>query len=119
MSAAGIIQAAALLAILTALTPPLGRYMAWVFRRPPRGLERRLLGVLRVDLTEEQDWKSYARSMLIFSALCFVALYVLLRTQGLHPLIQRASTRAPGTCPSTRRRRSSATPAGAERSAAV
>jgi potassium-transporting ATPase potassium-binding subunit len=85
VSAAGITQAAALLAILTALTPPLGRYMAWVFRRPPRALERRLLTVLRVDLTDEQDWKAYARSMLVFSALCFVALYVLLRTQGLHP----------------------------------
>jgi potassium-transporting ATPase potassium-binding subunit len=85
VSAAGIIQAAALLAILTALTPPLGRYVAWVFRRPPRGLERRLLTLLRVDLTDEQDWKAYARSMLVFSALCFAALYVLLRTQGLHP----------------------------------
>ena len=33
----------------------------------------------------EQDWKAYARTTLVFSALFFVALFVILRTQGIHP----------------------------------
>ena len=32
-----------------------------------------------------QDWKAYARSVLVFSALSFALLYLVLRTQGLHP----------------------------------
>ena len=42
----------------------------------------RLLGVRR---ERGQDWKGYARSVLVFSALSFPLLYLVLRTQGLHP----------------------------------
>ncbi len=87
-------------AILTALAMPLGSYMAKVYtgRRvflSPifSGPERFLYVILRVDPKREQDWKSYAKSLLIFSLAGWLLLYVILRTQnaffvphGLNPL---------------------------------
>src|SRR5262245_5661319 len=71
MTAAGWLEIALYVAILTAITPVLGRYMAWVFRRPHR--------------QEEQSWKQYARSVLVSSAVFFGVLYLILRTQSIHP----------------------------------
>src|ERR1700741_3312123 len=71
MTAAGWIEIALYVAILTALTPVLGRYMAWVYSKPA--------------LWPEQDWKQYARSVLVSSAVFFGLLYLILRTQSLHP----------------------------------
>jgi potassium-transporting ATPase potassium-binding subunit len=92
VSAQGWLQIAIYLAVLTALTPLLGGYMARVYRNervfltPVFGaLERGLYRVLRVDVSVQQDWKAYARTTLVFSALFFVVLYVILRTQGIHP----------------------------------
>jgi K+-transporting ATPase ATPase A chain len=75
--------------ILTALALPLGSYMAKVYtgRRvflSPifAGGERFLYAVLRVDPKREQDWKSYAKSLLIFSLAGWLLLYVILRTQN-------------------------------------
>ncbi len=76
--------------ILTALAAPLGRYMAAVyagehtlldplFRTP----ERLLYRVMRVDPDREQDWKSYAKSLIIFSLAGWLLLYLILRTQTL------------------------------------
>jgi K+-transporting ATPase ATPase A chain len=88
----GWLQIALYVAVLTALTPLLGGYMARVYRNervfltPVFGpLERMIYGLLRVNPEEQQDWKSYARTTLMFSALFFVVLYVILRTQGIHP----------------------------------
>jgi potassium-transporting ATPase potassium-binding subunit len=88
----GWLQLAAFLAILVALVPLLGGYMARlytgerVFLTPVLGpVERVLLRALRVDAATGQDWKRYARSLLVFSAVFWVALYVILRTQTLHP----------------------------------
>jgi K+-transporting ATPase ATPase A chain len=74
--------------ILTALALSLGRYMAKVYtgRRVLlsmvlAGPERLLYRVLRVDPEREQDWKSYAKSLVIFSLTGWLALYVILRTQ--------------------------------------
>ncbi len=74
---------------LTALAIPLGGYMAKVYtgRRvflSPilAGPERLLVSVLRVNLTHEQDWKSYAKSLLVFSLVGWLALYLILRTQN-------------------------------------
>ena len=44
-----------------------------------------LYRLLRVDPTRGQDWKAYARSLLVLSALFWLALYLILRTQTLHP----------------------------------
>jgi K+-transporting ATPase ATPase A chain len=88
----GWLQIAIYFAVLTALTPLLGGYMARVYGNerlllsPVLGpLERLIYRLLRVDPTEQQDWKSYARTTLVFSALFWLVLYVILRTQGIHP----------------------------------
>jgi K+-transporting ATPase ATPase A chain len=78
MSAAGWIEIALYVALLTALTPVLGAYMTRVYRKE--------VGIAAVDRVSarllgdrEQDWKAYARSVLVFSAVFFVVLYVILR----------------------------------------
>jgi K+-transporting ATPase ATPase A chain len=47
--------------------------------------ERLLYRLLGIDPSEQQDWKQYARSMLIFSLFSWLALYLLLRSQSVHP----------------------------------
>ena len=92
MTAQGWAQIAFYLVVLTALTPPLGAYMARVYQGEGVVLERvfgpveRVIYVaLRTDPGRQQDWKAYAKSVLIFSALFWVVLYAILRTQGIHP----------------------------------
>jgi potassium-transporting ATPase potassium-binding subunit len=75
--------------ILSALAMPLGTYMARVysgervFLTPIVGWAERLLyKILRVDPKREQDWKSYAKSLIIFSLAGWLLLYVILRTQN-------------------------------------
>ena len=88
MNAAGWIEIALFLALLTAITPVLGGYMARVFGGEVVALapvERLLYRVLGVDPERGQDWKSYARSVLVLTVVSGVALYLILRTQTLHP----------------------------------
>src|SRR4051794_31295604 len=92
MTAAGWSEIALYFVVLTALTPVVGGYMARVYRFEPVFLgrlvgpvERGLYRVLRVDPNQGQDWKSYARSVLVFSAVFWGLLYLILRTQGIHP----------------------------------
>jgi potassium-transporting ATPase potassium-binding subunit len=89
----GFVQIAIFCAALVAAMPLLGGYMARVFRNervflsPVVGpVERITYKLLRVDPTREQDWKAYAKTLLIFSGLFWLALYLILRTQTLHPL---------------------------------
>jgi potassium-transporting ATPase potassium-binding subunit len=93
MTAQGWLQIAIYLGVLTALTPLLGGYMARVytgervFLTPILGpVERLTYRLLRANPNREQDWKSYARTVIVFSALFWVVLYVILRTQGIQPL---------------------------------
>ena len=81
MTVAGWIEIALFVALLTALTPLLGGYMARVFRGEPVCLDR-VVGPLErgtyraaAASTRErgQDWKAYARSVLVFSAAFGVA----------------------------------------------
>jgi K+-transporting ATPase ATPase A chain len=88
----GWLQIAIYLAVLTALTPPLGGYMARVYRgervflSPVLGpFERLTYRLLRVNPNRQQDWKAYARTTVVFSLLFWIVLYVILRTQGIHP----------------------------------
>jgi len=90
--AQGWLQIALFLAVLIALVKPVGLYMARVFegRRvfltPLVGpIERTTYRVLRVRPDEGQDWKAYARSLVVFSLLFWIALYLILRTQGIQP----------------------------------
>jgi potassium-transporting ATPase potassium-binding subunit len=76
--------------ILTALAMPLGRYMAAVYTDQPtfldplfRGPERLFYRVMRVDPERGQDWKQYAKSLIIFSLAGWLLLYFILRTQTL------------------------------------
>ena len=88
MTAAGWIEIAVFLAVLTALTAPMGAYLARVYRGDVNFLgwvERPLLRMLGDRATRGQDWKAYAKSILIFSALFWLLLYLILRTQSLHP----------------------------------
>jgi potassium-transporting ATPase potassium-binding subunit len=57
-----------------------------VFLTPVLGpLERVTYRVLRTDPERGQDWKAYARSLIVFSLIGFLALYLILRTQHIHP----------------------------------
>jgi K+-transporting ATPase ATPase A chain len=85
--------------VLTALAIPLGHYLAAVYTgqrtlldRVVGGPERLLYRVIRTDPTRGQDWKAYAKSLVIFSLAGWLLLYVILRTQilwdftGLNPM---------------------------------
>ena len=92
MTGQGWLQIAIYVAVLTALTPVIGGYMARVFRGERvflspllRPVERLTYRLIRVDPSVSHDWKSYARTTIVFSALFWGALYLILRTQGIHP----------------------------------
>jgi potassium-transporting ATPase potassium-binding subunit len=85
MTVGGWLEIVLYLAVLTALTPVIGGYMARVFRGDVQRLafvERPLYRVLGVDPARGQDWKGYARSILVFSIAGAVVLYVIVRAQG-------------------------------------
>jgi K+-transporting ATPase ATPase A chain len=88
----GWLQIVVFCAVFTAIVPFLGAYMARVFSdervflTPVVGpLERLVYRVLRVDTRVSQGWKSYAGTLLVFSGLFWLVLYLILRTQTLHP----------------------------------
>jgi len=75
--------------ILTALAFPLGSYMARVYTGERvflspifAGPERFLYRILRVDPERKQEWKSYAKSLIVFSLAGWLLLYIILRTQN-------------------------------------
>jgi K+-transporting ATPase ATPase A chain len=74
--AQGFLQIALFCAILVASVPLLGGYMARIFTAQRLPLVPNLPG---------QDWKAYAKSLLVFSALSGVLLFAILRTQAIHP----------------------------------
>jgi potassium-transporting ATPase potassium-binding subunit len=89
----GYLQIALFVVVLVALVKPVGIYLARVFQNervflsPVFGpIERGAYRVLRVNPEAEgQDWKQYARSVLVFSLLFWILLYLILRTQGIQP----------------------------------
>jgi potassium-transporting ATPase potassium-binding subunit len=92
MTAQGWLQLAVFLGLVVAIAPLLGSYMARVFTgervllaRVLAPAERGFYRLLRVDSEREQDWKGYARSVLLFSLVSWLALYALLRLQGVLP----------------------------------
>jgi K+-transporting ATPase ATPase A chain len=83
----------ALVALIGVATPLVGGYLAKVFGggRAPGDrvfspLERLVYRAVGVDPEQEQRWTVYARSVLAFSVVSVVALYVLQRVQGSLPL---------------------------------
>ena len=102
VTAQGWLQIALYVAVLTALTPVLGAYMARVYSNEPVLLtrvvgpvERLSYRVMRVDPAAQQDWRAYARTALVFSVVSFVALYLILRSQGIHPFNPEGFASAP------------------------
>jgi potassium-transporting ATPase potassium-binding subunit len=88
----GFVQIAIFCALIVAVVPLLGGYMAHVFRGertfldPVMGpLERETYRLLRIDPTRGQDWKAYARGVIFFSLAGWLLLFLILRTQTLHP----------------------------------
>ncbi len=89
----GWVQISIFFAVLLAIVPLLGGYMARVFTgervflSPVLGpLERFTYKVLRVDAGVSQGWKAYAGTLLVFSRPRSGSRSILiLRTQTLHP----------------------------------
>src|SRR4051794_7310902 len=92
MTAAGWLTIVLFGVVLVATTPLIGTYMFRVYGRertlltPVVGpVERLMLRMFGTAARREQGWQSYARSVLVFSSLFFGLLYLILRTQTLHP----------------------------------
>jgi K+-transporting ATPase ATPase A chain len=92
VTANGITQIVLYLVILTVLAYPLGAYMTRVYTgtlRIPRWLaapERGFYRLVGTRAEQEQGWKPYAVTALVFMLVFAVLLYVLLRVQGHLPL---------------------------------
>jgi K+-transporting ATPase ATPase A chain len=92
MSAASWGQFLAVIAVVLVTAPPLGRYMAAVYggERAPGDrvflpVERVFYRVCRVNPDSEQRWTVYAFSLLAFSIVSFLFLFLLQRLQGVLP----------------------------------
>jgi K+-transporting ATPase ATPase A chain len=92
MTAAGWLTIVLFGVVLVATTPLIGTYMFRVYGgertllTPVVGpVERLMLRMFGTAARREQGWQSYARSVLVFSSLFFGLLYLILRTQTLHP----------------------------------
>ncbi|MEZ0214997.1 MAG: potassium-transporting ATPase subunit KdpA [Xanthobacteraceae bacterium] len=93
MTAIGWLQIAFTFALVLACAVPLGRYMAAVFAgertllSPLLGpLERGFYRLAGIDPQRGQGWAGFTLAMLAFNAAGFLALYALLRLQGVLPL---------------------------------
>src|SRR5262245_55675087 len=83
MSGQGIGQILLYAAVLIALAYPLGRYMAWVYTRERDDvIERGVFRLFGRRSGDEQDWKAYAKTVLVFSVLFSGLLYAIQRLQG-------------------------------------
>jgi potassium-transporting ATPase potassium-binding subunit len=98
----GWLQIALFLGVLTALAPLLGGYMARVYQNERVFLtpvlapvERLTYRLLRVNPNRGQDWKAYGRTVVVFSLMFWLALYLILRTQSIHPFNPEGFNAAP------------------------
>src|SRR5579859_421258 len=92
MTINGWLQIFVFLALIFAVTKPLGIFMARVFAGERtfldpvlRPLERLLYRVTGVDEKHEMRWTEYAGAMLLFSAVSMLVLYLMQRIQGILP----------------------------------
>ncbi len=91
MTANGWIQLAFFSIVLLALTKPMGLYLVRVLDVNGRTwldpalkpVERLIYRVAGIDPAQEQDWKGYAISVLIFSLVTLLLTYFILRLQGV------------------------------------
>jgi K+-transporting ATPase ATPase A chain len=92
MTLNGWLQILVFLGLTFAVTKPLGVFMTRVFAREKtfldpvlRPIERLLHRATGVDETHEMPWTEYATSMLLFSAVSMLVLYLIQRIQGILP----------------------------------
>src|ERR1700690_2844652 len=92
MSANGWVPIALFLALILAVTKPMGVFLTRVFDRERtfldpvlRPIERLLYRLTGVDENHEMRWTEYAISMLLFSGVTMVVLYLFQRLQQFLP----------------------------------
>jgi K+-transporting ATPase ATPase A chain len=92
MTLNGWLQIVVFIALIFAITKPLGVFMARVFAREKtfldpvlRPIERLIYRVTGVDESHEMRWTEYATTMLVFSAVSMLVLYLIQRIQGMLP----------------------------------
>jgi len=92
MTLNGWLQIIVFFAIILLVTKPMGVFMAHVFNREKtfldpvlRPLERLIYKLTGVNEQREMRWTEYAVSMLLFSAVSMLVLYLLQRLQGVLP----------------------------------
>jgi K+-transporting ATPase ATPase A chain len=92
MTVNGWLQILVFLIVILAVTKPMGVYMARVFNRERtfldpvlRPVERLIYRITRVDESHEMRWTEYAVSMLLFSMVSMLLLYLLQRFQAHLP----------------------------------
>jgi K+-transporting ATPase ATPase A chain len=92
MTVNGWLQILFFLALILAVTKPMGVFMTHVFNRehtfldPVLGpIERLIYKLTRVDVEREMRWTEYAVAMLLFSLVSMLALYLFQRLQGVLP----------------------------------
>ena len=104
MTVNGWLQIIVYLAVILAVTKPVGVFMARVFSRERtfldpalRPLERLLYRLTLVDEEHEMRWTEYAFSMLLYSGVSMLVLYLIERTQQVLPWNpQKFAAVAPG-----------------------
>ncbi len=109
MTTNGWLQILFFLAVILAITKPLGAFMTRVFNREKtfldfalRPIERLLYKICGVHEDREMHWTEYGTAMLLFSAVSMFLLYVIERTQhilGFNP--QKLANVAPDLAWST------------------
>jgi K+-transporting ATPase ATPase A chain len=92
MTANGWLQILLFLVLIFLVAKPMGIFMARVFNREKtfmdpvlRPIERLLYRITGVDENHEMRWTEYAISMLLFSMVSMVVLYLMERLQGYLP----------------------------------
>lgn len=92
MNTMDLLQMAVFVVLVVLLTRPLGSYMARVFSRERtlidpvlRPIERTVYRICGIDPDSEMRWTTYTITMLFFNLVSFMVLYLVLRTQGVHP----------------------------------
>lgn len=103
MTVSSIIHILVFFLVILALTKPLGAYMANVFdgtgalsKRYMAPIERPLYRLFMVDPEREMDWREYAVSVVMVSAIGMAFVYLIQRLQGGLPLNPQD---LPGTSP--------------------
>lgn len=93
MTLTGCIQILVFFLLLTLLVKPFGKYMAWVYQGDQTTLipvigriEQWIYKAAGIRVTDEMDWKTYAKCVLLLSGVGVLFLFLLLRFQNLLPL---------------------------------